>query len=97
MNDLHNRFPRIHPSERNVFTDDAANIAIGKGENTVINRVPQDLKIFEEWAKDHNLNFSAGKTKVMMFSKRKIVKLKPLYLKAIEIEWVYNLKYLKVI
>ena len=33
----------------------------------------------------------------MMFSKRKSVKLKTLYLKGIEIEWVDNFKYLGVI
>ena len=75
MNDLLNSFPRIHPSKRYIFADDAANIVIGKDENTVIDREQQDQNIFEEWANDPNLNFSTGKTKVMMFSKREINKL----------------------
>jgi len=50
-------------SETNAFTDDAADIVIGKDENTVCDLIQQDVKIFEEWARENQLSFSATKKK----------------------------------
>jgi len=64
MNDLLQRFPEKHYSETNAFADDTANIVIGKDENTVCDLIQTGmLKIFEEWAREHQLSFSATKTK----------------------------------
>ena len=97
MNDLLKRFPKVHPSITKAFADDVAGLAVGKVESIVIDIIQQDVRIYEEWAHDNKLSFSQGKTKAMFITKRRKFKLKPLYLKGKEIEWVDNIKYLGVI
>ena len=96
MNDLLHRFPEKHYSETNAFADDAADIVIGKDENTVCDLIQQDVKIFEEWACEHQLSFSATKTKVMMITRRRNKKKKTIYINKQPIEWVDSIKYLGV-
>ena len=96
MNDMTTRFPENNPTEIFIFADDGADVGVGIDEGTIIENLQNDVKIMENWAKDHGLSFSANKTKAMMITKKRKPVMKNIYINGEPIEWVKTFKYLGV-
>ena len=96
MDDLLSRFKKGKSGDVNAFADDIMDLMVGIDEGTMVSTLQKDIRKMEQWAKEHNLSFSPGKTKVMLFTnKRKYTKPK-LFLGGKEIEYVDSFKYLGV-
>ena len=94
---LMDRFPKTHPTETKAFADDSASIAVGIDPKVLGNNIQKDIKIMEEWAKDHGLKFNAKKTKAMFFTNKKGIEKPKLFIDGEEIEYVKEFKYLGVV
>ena len=91
MDDLLGMFPKIHPTEVVCYADDVMLLGVGIDEDMIVRNLRRDMIKLEEWAEKHRLNFSPHKTKMILFSRRRI-KVKPiLRLKKTPIEWVESL------
>ena len=67
------RFPDRGPSENGGFADDVLDVAVGIDVSTVRSIIQKDTQVFLQWAREHGLTFSPGKTKAMLITNRKNV------------------------
>ena len=97
MDDLLNMFPKIHPTDVTVYADDLTIVGTGIDENTVVANLKSDVKRLQDWTARHSLSFSPSKTKLILFSRRK-VKVKPeIKMNDTVIKWVDDTKFLGMI
>jgi len=97
MRNLTKRFPKKHSTYRGIYADDIFNIGTGICVMTCANNLQQDIKIMEEWAKEHGLSFNVNKTKLMLFTNRRNIRKPDIFLYGKKIEWVSEMKYLGVL
>ena len=83
-------------TEQHAYADDVADIGIGIDENAIVSNLQRDMDKMETWAASHGLSFNPGKTKAMIFSRKKQVKMPKLYIHGKEIEYVSQFKYLGI-
>ena len=96
MLNLKGRIPANHPTFINIYGDDKHSIATGIDEYYCVRNLQKDITIFEAWATEHGLQFSADKTKVMIFSRRRNTKKLDLFIRGQKIQYVSEYKYLGV-
>ena len=94
--DLLDRFPDVHPSMINAFADDLVDLVTGIDISTIEDRLNQDAKIMEKWARDCGLSFSASKTKIMVFTNKRNVRDPIVKVNGELVEVVENFRYLGV-
>ncbi len=91
--DLLDRFPDIHPSMINVFADD---LVTGIDISTIEDRLNQNAKVMEIWARDCVLSFSASNTKIMIFTRKRNIRDPIVKVNGELVEGVENFRYLGV-
>lgn len=96
MDDLLRRFPEKAATIKKAFADDVAKLTVGIDIDIMIQLIQKDVKILEEWARDHGLSFSASKTKAMIITNRKNVTKGNIYINNQPVEWVRSIKYLGI-
>ena len=94
--DLLDRFPRVHPSMINAFADDIVDLVSGIDISTIEDRLQQDARVMERWAASCGLGFSASKTKLMVFTRKKYVRDPKVTINNVQVEVVSTFKYLGV-
>ena len=96
MHKLLTTFPRNNPTESFCFADDDSMVSTGIDEATIASNLQKDLDLKVKWAEEHQLEFSATKTKAMIFTRKKNCSRPKLFLQGEEIEYVSDFKYLGV-
>ena len=96
MLNLKGRIPANHPTFINIYGDDKHSISTGLDEYYCVRNLQKDITIFEAWATEHGLHFSADKPKVMIFSRRRDTKKLDLFIRGQKIEYVSEYKYIGV-
>ena len=94
--DLLDRFPDVHPSMINAFADDLVDLVTGIDISTIEDRLNQDAKVMETWASDCGLSFSASKTKIMVFTRKRNIRNPIVKVNGELVEVVKTFKYLGV-
>ena len=94
--ELLDKFPEIHPSMINAFADDIVDVATGVDISTIENRLQQDARVMEAWAASCGLSFSASKTKLMVFTKKRKLRPPKVIINNEQVEIVDTFKYLGV-
>ena len=97
MEDLLNMVPATHPTEIICYADDVMILGTGIDEQTIVDNLKRDIQMLERWAERHKLNFSPHKTKMILFTRRRIKVQPTLKLNNTRIEWVDSFKYLGMI
>ena len=97
MDNLLRRFPEHAATIKKAFADDFAKLTVGIDIDIMIQLIQRDVRILEEWARDHGLSFSTSKTKAMIITNKKNITKGNIYLNNQPVEWVRSIKYLGVI
>ena len=74
---LHNKMDDLNGVDSEGFADDTCFVAIGKNINRIAKRMQKALDIAMAWAKAHKLEFSASKTKLILFTNKRKVETPP--------------------
>ena len=83
-------------TDQHAYADDVADVGIGIDEQTIVDNLQRDMHAMERWASSHGLSFNAGKTKMLIFSRKRHVKKPDLFIHGNKIEYVESFKYLGV-
>ena len=97
MDNLLRRFPEHAATIKKAFADDFAKLTVGIDTDIMIQLIQRDVRILEEWARDHGLSFSTSKTKAVIITNKKNVNKGNIYLNNQPVEWVRSIKYMGVI
>ena len=92
LNDIENNIK----SDISLFADDVALLNKFKNNNILENEINRDLETLNEWAEKWNMDFNLAKTKMVIFSNKKLKSKPKIQLKGEHIEQVSSHKHLGV-
>ena len=92
LNDIENNIK----SDISLFADDVALLNKFKNNNILENEINRDLETLNEWAEKWNMDFNPAKTKMVIFSNKKLKSKPKIQLKGEHIEQVSSHKHLGV-